>query len=142
MLLVPVGGKTLLDLHKQLENSEKGFSIEIYTLEEKERSTKARERRSISANNYMWLLCSMLADELTKRGVRMTKEEVYRKNIRETFTPNNPNDNKDNPISYSDHFRSDLVKDIIAEWESRGVGWICEEDGPAAVYGRTYLNFW
>ena len=35
-----------------------------------------------------------------------------------------------------------MVDDLKAEWENKGVGWICEVDGPAAVYGRTYLNFW
>lgn len=142
MILLPLNQQTSLELLKLREKGDKGYAIEIYTLEEKERRNRAKQPRSLSANNYMWLLCSMLADGLTKCGATITKEEVYRKNIREAFTPNNPYDNADNPICYSDHFKNELINDLIEQWTAKGTGWICEVDGPAAVYGRTYLNFW
>ena len=37
-----------------------------------------KEKRSLDANAYCWILCKKIADKL-----HITKEEVYRKNIKE-----------------------------------------------------------
>jgi hypothetical protein len=68
-----------------------------------------RRKRSIDANNYCWLLCSKIADTL---GI--TKEEVYRKNIREgaEYTPL--------PI------KADAVEDFQRIWAAHGIGWFAE----------------
>ena len=67
------------------------------------------KRRSKSANDYMWTLCEKLA---IHQGV--TKEEVYRKNIREVGVF------EILPIK-AEHYEH--FKDV---WGSRGIGWFVE----------------
>ena len=38
---------------------------------------KHRERRSLNANNYSWVLTDKLADSMTVRGVPFTKDEMH-----------------------------------------------------------------
>lgn len=71
--------------------------------------TRQRKKRSLEANAYMWALCSEIAD-----AVGCTKEEVYRRNIREggEYTPL--------PI------KAIAVEEFSRIWESHGVGWFCD----------------
>lgn len=68
-----------------------------------------RKRRSLDANAMMWSICSKIADVT---GV--TKEEVYRRNIREVgkFTPL--------PI------KADAIDDFSAIWAGHGIGWFID----------------
>ena len=70
---------------------------------------RRRKRRSLEANAYMWALCSEIADV-----VGCTKEEVYRRNIREgnEYTPL--------PI------KAIAVEEFSRIWEAHGVGWFCD----------------
>ena len=69
-----------------------------------------KERRSLNANNYCWHLC----DEIAK-VIRSTKEEVYRKAIREVG------------IFHDGAFQVQDLPEIKRAWESNGVGWFCED---------------
>lgn len=62
-----------------------------------------------SANNYLWKLCSEIA-----KAVGITKEEVYRQQIREVgeYTPL--------PI------REDAVEDFSRIWSAHGIGWFID----------------
>lgn len=40
------------------------------------------QRRSIDANNYCWVLCEKIAQELSKDGIVMTKEDIYKDAVR------------------------------------------------------------
>ncbi len=70
---------------------------------------RRRKRRSLEANAYMWALCSEIADV-----VGCTKEEVYRRNIREggEYTPL--------PI------KTIAVEKFSQIWEAHGIGWFCD----------------
>ena len=48
-----------------------------------------KEKRSLSANGYLWILCEKIAKELSKDGVMTTKEDVYQEGVRYVgvFTP-------------------------------------------------------
>lgn len=77
---------------------------------------KYSEKRSISANNLCWELCTKLADNQTKPGFICTKDDVYRKAIREVgiykdFENLSPSD----------------AKTIRHAWELLGRGWITEQ---------------
>lgn len=70
------------------------------------------KKRSLSANAYCWVLCDMIA-----KVIRSTKEEVYKKAIREVgvfdvFT-----------IPYA------AVKASVDRWQRNGVGWVAEYIG-------------
>lgn len=67
------------------------------------------KKRSLDANSYMWVLCGKIADV-----VGITKEEVYRRNIREgsEFTPL--------PI------KEEAVEEFSRIWSSHGIGWFCD----------------
>lgn len=71
--------------------------------------TRQRKKRSLEANAYMWALCSEIADV-----VGCTKEEVYRRNIREgkEYTPL--------PI------KAAAVEEFSRVWAAHGVGWFCD----------------
>lgn len=71
--------------------------------------TKRTKKRSLEANAYMWVLCSEIADV-----IGITKEEVYRRNIREggEFTPL--------PI------KAIAVEEFSRIWEGHGIGWFCD----------------
>lgn len=68
-----------------------------------------RKKRSLDANGYMWILADKLADVL-----RTTKEKVYQEAVRQVgvFTD----------VAVQDK----AVDDLIAAWNSNGIGWISE----------------
>ena len=82
-----------------------------------------REKRSLRANGYMWLLCEKLAE-----AVQSTKEEVYRKAIREVGC-------------YRDFEGLDLThtKTLETAWARLGLGWFTERVGSAVrcYYGSS-----
>ena len=75
---------------------------------------KHRENRSNQANKYMWTLCGKIAEERSKDGVKVTKEDVYREEIR---TLN---------VFYDDEIEPEKVKRRCTAWEMIGVGWVTE----------------
>ncbi len=69
-----------------------------------------RDKRSLDANALLWVICQKIAEV-----IRSTKEEVYKKAIRE-----------------AGQFETLAVKEEAAEqfikvWNSRGLGWYAEE---------------
>ena len=55
------------DVVEQLK-SENKLNIEL---------KKWRQKRSLDANSYCWVLCDKIAKELCKDGTIITKEDVY-----------------------------------------------------------------
>lgn len=51
--------------------------------------TEYKEKRSLNANGYCWILCDKIAEELSKEGTTITKVDVYRDAILQVgvFTP-------------------------------------------------------
>lgn len=64
-LLVDTNDK---DIVEQLKNENK-LTIEL---------KKWRQKRSLDANSYCWVLCDKIAKELCKDGTIVTKEDVYK----------------------------------------------------------------
>jgi len=70
---------------------------------------KARKKRSRDANAKCWVMCEEIA-----RAVGITKEEVYRRNIKEVG-------------SYTElSMPKEAVKDFRRVWGSRGIGWFLD----------------
>lgn len=82
---------------------------------------KYREKRSLDANAYCWVLIGKLAEVL-----RISPEEVYRWAIREIG-----GNYEIFPI------RDDAVERWQQIWTSKGIGWICEIVGPSKLTGYT-----
>ena len=70
---------------------------------------KATKQRSRDANNFCWAMCTEIAE-----AIRSTKEEVYRKAIREV------GEYEPLPI------REDAVDTFCSRWASKGTGWFAE----------------
>lgn len=72
--------------------------------------SKWREKRSLNANNYMWLLCGKLAEKLD-----MSAEEIYRNAIHEVgvFRPT--------------ELPADEAETILYGWSLIGKGWFGEK---------------
>lgn len=45
------------------------------------KADKRRRKRSLDANDYLWVLCTKIAEKLQDGRTMVTKEEVYRKHI-------------------------------------------------------------
>lgn len=99
---------------------------------------KYREKRSLDANAYFWLLCGKLADKLTDEKVQYTKEDIYKKAIKEIGV-------------YKDfqNLSPSEAKTLQHAWELLGTGWITEQvdymqDGENVVircyYGSSKYN--
>ena len=80
-----------------------------------------RKKRSLDANAYAWTLLGKLANK-----VGLPKEEVYREIIKDVG-----GNYEVLPI------RNDAVDKWIANWQSKGIGWLCEEIGPSKLDGYT-----
>ena len=68
-----------------------------------------KQKRSLDANAYMWVLCGKLAEKL-----RTTKEQIYRNEIRE--------------VGVYDVFcvQNKALDSVMQHWQERGTGWVCE----------------
>lgn len=86
-----------------------------------------RERRSLDANAYCWVLLGKLSGKLG-----LPPEEIYRAAIRDV------GDNYEvMPV------RNDALERWKAIWQSNGLGWLCEEIGPSKHEGYTNVrNFY
>lgn len=81
-----------------------------------------KEKRSLDANAYCWILCKKIADKL-----HITKEEVYRKNIKEM--------GKYEIIP----IKNTAVSTFINAWTKKGIGWMCESFSKSKYDGFTNL---
>lgn len=81
-----------------------------------------KNKRSLDANGYCWVLCKKIADKL-----HITKEEVYRKNIKEM--------GKYEVIP----IKNEAVETFINAWTGKGIGWICEPLSKSKFDGFTNL---
>ena len=89
----------------------------VYEAELKEH----KERRSLDANSYFWVLCGKLANK-----VGLPKEEVYRslvKDVGENY--------EILPI------RNDAVDKWVSNWQGKGIGWVCDILGESKLDGYT-----
>ena len=91
-----------------------------------------RERRSLDANAYCWVLLGKLAARLSMPKAPVTPEEVYREAIRDV------GDNYEvMPV------RNDALDHWRDIWADKGIGWVCEVIGPSKLEGYTNVrNFY
>lgn len=85
-----------------------------------------RQKRSLDANSFCWVVCQKIAEV-----IRSTKEEVYRRAIRDVgqfeIVP----------------IRDDAVETWIRRWGDKGMGWFAEvmEDSKLPGYTKIISYF-
>lgn len=121
--LIPIPKGTSLETIEKAKQSGKPLHIQIDVIKEK-------RKRSLSANAFCWVLCQQIAEEMSKNGPLVKKEDVYRHAIMELFSP------VSTPIKNED------VKEMKDAWESRGIGWMCVDTGEQILYGYTRMEFY
>lgn len=77
---------------------------------------KRKNKRSLNASAYCWVLCQKIAEELSKTGYT-SKEDVYRKAIKDC-----------SHFSYVP-VREDAIERYIQIWQGHGLGWLAEDAG-------------
>lgn len=90
---------------KKLEDK----SLDGYVL-----TLKKQKKKSLNINNYLWVLCGKIAEKMSKEDKKITKEDVYRKAIREVG------------VWFDGKYDAKDVDDICKTWESNGLGWFAE----------------
>ena len=76
-----------------------------------------RERRSLSANAYCWVLCEKIAVEASSANAPVSKEDVYREAIRRVGT------------FQIVRIPAAAVETTCERWQRNGVGWMAESLG-------------
>lgn len=88
-----------------------------------------REKRSLNANAYYWVLAEQIAKELSIRNDRpYTNVDVYREHI------------KDVGAFYMIPVKKTKVDKFIKVWEEKGLGWICEDMRESNLEGYEVLK--
>ena len=99
------------------------------TYREKELTVCVKEYRqkwSLDANAYFWVLCDKLSTAL-----KIPKEDIYRQYIK-----NVGGNSYISPVLLSEKDKA------IRFWESRGLGWFCEDTGTSKLQGCTNIIFY
>ena len=100
----------IIELVQTLKNQKYELSIKEY-----------REKRSLDANAYCWVLLDKLAVELSKDGETVSPEELYK-----ALIPSVGGNSKILPI------REDAISAWEKIWGAGRTGWFCEDMGPCA----------
>lgn len=123
----PLYKETLLKIHlpndRRAEALEKAYGLEFdpeafYTV----RIEKRRQKRSLDANAYAWVLIGKLAEKL-----RTSSVAVYRAIIKDCGT------------YMMTQVLPEAAERFARVWESQGLGWIAEEAGTSPK-GNKYLR--
>lgn len=112
-LVIPVSGNN--DLSKISPDIEYEITIQ-----------KRKNKRSLNASAYCWVLCQKIAKELSKNGYT-SKEDVYKKAIR------------DCGIFITAGFTEQDKDDAIASWSKQGIGWFADDMGASAKVQGVYV---
>lgn len=81
-----------------------------------------REKRSLSQNAYLWLLCGKLSEKLTR-----SKEDIYKDFV------------KDYGVYEILPVKNAAVESFIYRWSKNGLGWFTEDLGESKLSGYTKL---
>lgn len=78
------------------------------------KADKRRRKRSLDANDYLWVLCTKIAEKLQDGRTMVTKEDVYRKHIEAVgvFEPM--------------AIEEEAVDRFLEVWSRNGIGWFAK----------------
>ena len=105
-------------INNNITSLEEIENVDLLDIEAK----KHREKRSLDANAYCWVLVNKLSEKLD-----MPANEVYRLNIREIG------------VFEIVPIKDEAVERFKTSWSKNGIGWICEEISKSKLDGYTNL---
>lgn len=94
------------------------------------RLSQHREKRSLNANSYMWVLIGKLEQELSKNDERATKDNIYQSYIK----------HYGRSIEYQ--IPTEAVKAMAAVWNAYGLGWFTELVDDGSVSDTKIIRFY
>lgn len=109
-----MGGSITITLGVDAKYEEDVSSIARAFMEEKQFDVefiKPKEKRSLQANAFAWVLIGKIADK-----TRVERSEVYKQMIRDV-----------GGNSVSVVLRNDAVKQFCTDWHRNGIGWVTDE---------------
>ena len=113
-IVLTIDGKADISELRGIIERGKQLSVEI---------KQYRQRRSLDANSYMWILCQKIAE-----SIGQTPENVYREFIRRVgqfeFLP----------------IKNEAVDRFIEAWSSKGIGWFAEKAWDSKIEGYTTVK--
>lgn len=90
---------------------------------------RKREKRSLNANAYYWVLADKIAKELSLSNDRPhTSKDVYREHI------------KDIGAFYMMPIKAEEVVRFVKVWEGNGLGWIADDMGDSKLKGYRVMR--
>lgn len=95
----------LLESKSDLLNIEEIASVDKLSIEAK----KWREKRSLDANAYCWVLIHKLAEKLKLKPLEVYKRAIYDTGVCQVL-----------PL------KENAVDRFVSVWEANGLGWFCE----------------
>lgn len=107
---------------KQNEDFEKLRKLEGYQLDDYTLTLSKRRSKSLNANSYLWALCTEIANKI---GV--TKEDVYRKAIREVGT------------YIEGVYHVEDIPELEETWGVGKIGWFIETWGDGTTFQTVRL---
>ena len=79
-----------------------------------------KEKRSLNANSYLWVLCTKIADKLTTGYNSVTKEEIYEQMLKSygqsIMIPVTLNSKPDGYFKYYDYNGRSILNGKVADW--------------------------
>lgn len=85
---------------------------------------KYRQKRSLDANAYCWVLINKLAEKLNLKPIEVYRKAIYEIGVREVIPVKNE--------------AVDRYKEV---WQNNGLGWLCETV-PSKLNGYTNVIAW
>lgn len=92
---------------------------------------KKKEKRSLNANAYYWILADEIAKQMSIKGDKpYLAIDIYKEHI------------KDIGAFYMIPIKQEDVEEFIKIWENKGLGWIAEDVGASKMQGYRVLRCW
>lgn len=89
-----------------------------------------RERRSLNANAYMWVMCHELAKKLSSERKKYSAEDVYRRAVAESG------------LCIIQPVRDSDFEKMAVAWSNHGIGWFIEKIGKSLFAGYSDVAFY
>ncbi len=110
----------IMNERSALEELEEIKEVDKLSIEAK----KWRQKRSLDANAYCWLLINKLAQKLNLEPVEVYKKAIKDIGVREII-----------PV------KTEAIERYIDVWQKNGIGWLCETM-PSKLVGYTNVVAW
>lgn len=106
-------------INNNITSLEEIENVDLLDIEAK----KHREKRSLDANAYCWVLLGKLSEK-----IGLLSQEIYKMEI------------KDIGVYEVLPIKNEAVEKFVQAWQKNGIGWICEIIGESKLKGYTNIK--